>query len=112
MDSERDVRFRLRLAEGFLQEAEEDLSLGRIELSAIMDDGALSSVDFSSRVCGWKIESWYTTCYQDVEEFQARQASKPCCLPERQTFFSQVRDRRCQAYGTGNCFRLLAQRKE
>lgn len=29
MDSEQDVRFRLRLAEGFLQEAEEDLTLSR-----------------------------------------------------------------------------------
>lgn len=29
MDSEQDVRFRLRLAEGFLQEAEQDLTLSR-----------------------------------------------------------------------------------
>jgi hypothetical protein len=29
MDSEQDVRFRLRLAEGFLQEAEEGLTLSR-----------------------------------------------------------------------------------
>ena len=29
MDSEQDVNFRLRLAEGFLQEAEEDLTLSR-----------------------------------------------------------------------------------
>ena len=29
MDSEQDVHFRLRLAEGFLQEAEEDLPLSR-----------------------------------------------------------------------------------
>ena len=29
MDSEQDVNFRLRLAEGFLQEAEEDLILSR-----------------------------------------------------------------------------------
>jgi hypothetical protein len=29
MDSEQDVNFRLRLAEGFLREAEEDLTLSR-----------------------------------------------------------------------------------
>jgi hypothetical protein len=87
MDSEQDVRFRLRLAEGFLQEAEEDFTLGRIELSATMDDGALSSVDLCSSVCEWEIESRYTMCHQDIEEFQARQSSKPRRLPERQAFF-------------------------
>jgi HEPN domain-containing protein len=61
MDSEQDVNFRLRLAEGFLQEAEEDLTLSRwrscvdnaqlaVELLTILSSRALRRSNFGYSV--------------------------------------------------------------